>query len=237
MKKSKKILTFVILLINCVCGQISNFDSLITNCCNNWAQVEDYSCLLDKKELVDGEIKEEKNIIFKFKKPFSVYMKWTEGSNEDIESIYVEGKYDNELQIHLNGLFSFINIGLDPLGHWAMRNNRHSILEAGIGKTIEVIVENYNRAKLKNEGKFEFVDKTVLYEREVLMFNAKFPKDKNYYGRKVNVYFDTKNFLPIKIEVYGWNNEFLEEYIYKQLKLNIGLSEIDFDVNNPEYGY
>jgi hypothetical protein len=37
--------------------------------------------------------------------------------------------------------------------------------------------------------------------------------------------------------MHGWQNEFQEEYAFEGLRLNVGLTERDFDVKNPEYHF
>jgi outer membrane lipoprotein-sorting protein len=48
---------------------------------------------------------------------------------------------------------------------------------------------------------------------------------------------DIELYLPVKIEVYGWALELLEMYHFSNLEINVGLNDMDFDVNNPEYDF
>ncbi len=49
--------------------------------------------------------------------------------------------------------------------------------------------------------------------------------------------------LPIRFEAYDWPTrplvepELAEEYTYTDLKLNVGLKEVDFDVANAAYSF
>ncbi len=49
--------------------------------------------------------------------------------------------------------------------------------------------------------------------------------------------------VPIRYESYDWPTEkggepiLVEEYTYLNLKLNNGLTDLDFDVNNPKYQF
>jgi Protein of unknown function (DUF1571) len=59
----------------------------------------------------------------------------------------------------------------------------------------------------------------------------------------VRVYIDQETGLPIRFEAYDWPKhhraqpELSEEYSYMQLKLNVGLRDIDFDVTNSQYSF
>ena len=203
----------------------------------SYEKVSDYRCLFHKKELIRGKLREERAILLKFKKPASFYLKYTEGKNAGVEAIYVEGKYNDELEVHLSGLLSFISLGIDPRGSLALRNNRHPIMEAGTGHILQLIEKNYRMAQGDKESRITFEGESVADGEKALLFKGIFPKGKGYYGHTVLVWFDRSLLLPVKITVYGWDNEFLEEYSFKEIKLNVGLTERDFDKANPEYHF
>jgi hypothetical protein len=57
------------------------------------------------------------------------------------------------------------------------------------------------------------------------------------------IYFDKETKLPVRAERFGWPRKsgdqppLLEEYSYTNLKKNVGLTNADFDVRNPNYGF
>lgn len=214
-----------------------NFGSMLDKCKVNYAAVSDYTCNLHKRESIGGTLREERNIILKFKKPEHFYMKWLEGRNEVIESIYVQGKYDNKVVVHLRALFGIITISVDPRGKWALKNNRHPIMEAELGHIIKVMEKNYRRAEEEGDLNITVQGDTVLNNRKMMVVKAVFPQNKEYYGHRIYIFIDQDLFLPVKFTVYNWENEFLEEYHFDNLKLNAGLTEKDFDIKNPEYGF
>jgi hypothetical protein len=58
---------------------------------------------------------------------------------------------------------------------------------------------------------------------------------------------DPSRKLILQYRSFGWEDSesenanadppLLESYTYKDVKTNVGLSDIDFDVKNPDYGY
>lgn len=212
-------------------------EDLLRRSLSAYNRITDYRCIFNKKELVKGEIKEARNLVFKFKKPASYYVKCTEGEQAGLESIYVAGKYDNKLEVHLGGAFGFLRVAVDPHGPQALRNNRHTILEAGIGPILRIMENNYLKAKNDPESHITLEGEALLNGRKADVIRAVFPKGRGYYAGRVLLYIDRELSLPTKITVYGWNNEFLEEYQYERIRLNAGLSDLDFDVKNPEYRF
>jgi len=43
--------------------------------------------------------------------------------------------------------------------------------------------------------------------------------------------------LPVRVNIYDWDDTLLESYGYETVKLNAGLTEADFDPNNSEYRF
>jgi outer membrane lipoprotein-sorting protein len=72
---------------------------------------------------------------------------------------------------------------------------------------------------------------------KIMLFKAIFPEGKGYYAQRLMISIDAKTYLPIKTEVYGWKDEFLEMYHYSRMKINVGLTDKDFDINNTAYKF
>jgi hypothetical protein len=193
-------------------------------------QMDDYTCILHRRELVNEKLKEQDDVIFKYKKPSRFYMKWPKDS---IEAIYAEGLYDNRMVIHGGWLFKFLSVAVDP--EMALKTNRHTLLEADIGHILKVIESNTRLAKTNGDASIRFEGVEYLDGREVDVFSGLFPPGKGYYGHRVRVDIDREHHLPIRITVHGWKNELLEMYHYASLALNVGLTEEDFDVANDTY--
>lgn len=214
-----------------------NLDKLIQSLEESYTRVNDYTCKFYKKVFINGEYCENDNIITKFKKPNNYYMKWTEGDKKGTEVIYAGKKYNNNLRVHPGGIISFIDLEIDPKGSIAMKENLHSIYESDIGFIISLINRNYYKAKKNSEGNTLFVKDTILDGRNMQIYKAVFPKEKDYYCHIIYVYIDINLNLPVMLIAYDKNNKMFEKYYYKDLKVNVGLKDIDFDADNPEYEY
>jgi hypothetical protein len=229
----------IILFITVVSTQVHAFDpgQIISDAIRSYDQVIDYTCLFYKKELVKDKYIEQKNIILKHRKPLSFYLKWTEGDGKGTEVIYVEGRNENKLTAHAGGFLKPLTVNLEPRGFIAMKNNRHTVLEAHIGNIIEICDKNYKLAKYLRVGTFEPCVEKMIGDRAAICIKAIFPEDKRFYGGINYIYMDKEYKFPVAVEIYGWNNELLEKYENTNIKWNVGLTDKDFDPKNKEYGF
>lgn len=234
----KQFLFFVMFALNismglCLAGD-NDTDKIVESIENAYKKVNDYSCTMYKKEFIEGKYVEQKNITYKHKKPNKYYMKWNDGDDKGMEVIYAGKKYGNQLYVHSGGTFSFLSTRIDPKGGMAMSNNRHSILESDYGYIVGLISKNFSKARADKEGKFTVDDSRGGDGVEI---TAEFPEGKGYYAGKIVVFLDRKLNLPTQFKVFDWKGKLLESYKYTNIKINPGLKDIDFDIDNPEYNY
>ena len=118
-----------------------------------------------------------------------------------------------------------------------MKNCRHSILDSDIGFIINIIKTNFQKAKKSSQFKVNQLKDTEFERKFLHTYEILLPDDKFYYGRKIIVGIDEKLNIPVKFEVYNSDYKLLEDYRFYDLKINTGLSEKDFDEDNPDYNF
>jgi hypothetical protein len=58
-----------------------------------------------------------------------------------------------------------------------------------------------------------------------------------YYAARGTVWVSPETLLPVHIEIFDANGELYERYRYRDVRLNIGLTDVDFDPENPDYRF
>ena len=58
-----------------------------------------------------------------------------------------------------------------------------------------------------------------------------------YYAYRVQLSFDEESRLLIRVVVYDWSDQLIEDFSYTELRINPGLTGLDFDPSNKEYGF
>jgi outer membrane lipoprotein-sorting protein len=202
------------------------------------AKIDNYTAIFHRIERVNGKLVPEEITFLKFKRPFEVYMKWI-NPYDGQESLYVEGANNNKIRAHGTGLTKLITVNLNPTGSMAMENSRHPITDAGLENLVKLIGSNLRRGLRAGEITSKDHGEQTVYGRKTLEFESILPKDpsKGYYCYRCIVNLDVETKMPIKTQIFDWEDQLVECYGYEHLILNPGLSDKDFDPKNPEYQF
>jgi hypothetical protein len=167
-------------------------------------------------------------------------MKWVDGPSKGREGLYVSGAHNGRFLIHEpRGIQRLFTAALEPMDRRVMEESRHPVTDVGIGRLMEIVGTNARRGaqagvlQVIDRGLGDVAGRRVRQVEGILLRDAK----AGYYCYRVLLAFDEENHLPIRIVVYDWTDQVVEEYTHRQLQLNPGLTERDFDPENREYGF
>ncbi|MBN1903904.1 MAG: DUF1571 domain-containing protein [Deltaproteobacteria bacterium] len=212
-------------------------DFLVTESIKKFEQVKDFTCTLEKKVNKNGTIYYDPEIRAKCKKPAHYYFKWVKGRFEGQEVIFDQGRNNNKIVGHSGGLFGFITLRIDPEGSIAMKRNHHPLKRSGLVKIYDILEDSYARHKETGAGTIGLAGEGIVDDRAVWIIRGVFPPDMGFYNAKITLSLDKEHLLPLKVTVYDWSGELYEEYIFHNLKFNVGLNEKDFDPENDKYNF
>ncbi len=230
---------------------------------NHTEKHQDYTAVLIKRELVGGKVVPESKMALKLKygppvaadsaeRTVSVYLKTLEPKSQaGREVIWVQGKNNNKLTAHEAGLLGMISVDLMPESRLAMVGNRYPITEIGLEKLLVKLIERGERdrklgpATVRTTENARLSDRPCrliefLHENPTVFIDGKTVEFEFYLAQ---IYIDDELLLPIKYASFSWPKtpgsqpELLEEYTYQDIKLNVGLSDNDFDTKNPAYRF
>ena len=205
-----------------------------------YAQVHDYTAVMISREQVKDVLQPQERILLKFQRTFKVYMRWMEGPSKGREGLYVSGNHDDKFLVYEpNGLQRLFTAALEPTDRRVMDKSRHPVTDIGIGRLLEIVGDNARRAarngvlRVLDRGRGEIAGRRVRQLEGILPQDAQ----AGYYAYRVQLFFDEECRLPIRVVVYDWSDQLVEDYTYTELRLNPGLSTLDFDPSNKEYGF
>lgn len=209
-----------------------------------YAGVRSYRCLFIKRDYVNGQLQPYQFILMKVRtRPFSVYMRWLK-PRAGREVLYVPHRYGPKIIAHEVGVKGVVGtVEIDPHSARARKESRHPITEIGIGNMIRKLERRWLLAARDPQYSVEVKPNAKVGNRSCWCVKARSPARGRYEYFRVRVFFDKQHKLPIRFEGYSWptrqfpDGMLIEEYTYDRLELNVPLSELDFDVRNPEYNF
>jgi hypothetical protein len=210
--------------------------------------VRDYTATLIKQERVGNELKPQEICYIKVRNhPLSVYMKFLAPENlKGQEVIYVEGANEGKLIGHAgSGVMALAGSKwLDPKGPLAMLGQRYPITELGLANLVRRLIEVGQHDEQFGECDVWRNDDAKVGDRACIAFTVVHPeKRRGFLFHIARIFIDKELMVPLRYEAYDWPAKpgdpppLLESYTYARLKLNSGLTDADFDPNNPEYNF
>ncbi|MBD3672386.1 MAG: DUF1571 domain-containing protein [Planctomycetaceae bacterium] len=205
--------------------------------------LDDYTANFFKREIVRGQTIVHSMAVKLRKEPFSVYMRFNK-PHDGREVIYVEGQNNGKLLAHETGIKSVVGtVSLSPKSEEAMAESKHPITEMGIANMAKHLIEQWEFESKYGECEVKYYPDAKLGGRAVKVIESSHPiPRKQFPYHKTRLFIDKETNLPIRIEhfafpVNGQPAQRIEEFTYSNVQTNVGLKEIDFNPQNPNYGF
>ncbi len=216
--------------------------------------VRDYTCQVVKQERIGNQLTEEQYMHVKVRHarpdenppvPKSFYLKFDKpGSLAGQEVIWVDGRNNGRLVAHQGGLLNFRRWNLPTDGFLAMHGNRYPITELGIETLIIRLIEKGEKERQHGECEID-VDRDLLIDgHRATCITITHPQRREHFEyHRAKVYIDDELNLPVGYEGFDWPVEpggeplLAERYFYRDLETNVGLTDRDFDPDNPDYDF
>jgi len=208
-------------------------------------KVKDYEAVLTKREYIGKELVTSQMEIKVRHEPFSVYLKFRE-PHAGREVLYVAGQNGGKILAHEgSGLSSLIGtVSLDVNSREALKENRYPITMIGIRNMVSKLIEQWEVESQYGECEVKYYPNAQLGNVECRVVETSHPVPRRQFKYSTTrLYLDKETNLPIRCECYGFpvspgeKAPLIEEYTYTNLRTNTGLTDFDFDRNNPAYQF
>ena len=222
--------------------------------------VRGYSANLVKREQVDGVLLDHQFVFLKVRNerldaaglvavPFGVYM-YFEGPDDlkDREVLWVKGQNNNKLIAHEgSGLLGLLSVWLEPTSAVAMRGQRYPISYVGMENLLQQYIlrlQEDKRQGVPEDFKIKVIRGARVDDRVCTCTQVTHPVQRPYFEKYVSrLFIDDETHLPIRYVTFGWPERkgvqppIIEEYTYRNVKVNPGFTEVDFDPKNSNYNF
>ena len=206
--------------------------------------VKDFEAAFSKRDVINGRVFAHTMTVKYRAEPFSVYMRFAE-PHEGREVIYVQGENENKLLVHETGLIGLVGtLEIDPLSQQAMSESRHPITNMGMKPLAEGVIKQWENELKYGEIEVKYYPNAKVRGMECKVIESSHPQPRRQFPfQKTRLFIDKATNLPVRVEQYGFPTTagqkppLLEEYTYWNVRGNVGLTDRDFDPENPKYGY
>jgi hypothetical protein len=221
--------------------------------------IRDYTCTVAKRERVGDVVQDYEYMFAKVRNrkevdgrevvPFSVYLSFVKPVEiKGREVIYIAGKNDGKMCAHEGGAKGkFLpTVWLLPNGPFAMKGQRYPITELGIENMVLRLIERGEQLKKETpDVQVKLFQNAKINNRTCTCIQLQQPEQNkpgvDFYVARI--YIDDELQLPVRYEAHDWPKtpggkpEVVEEYTYMDVKVNVGLTDADFDIKNPNYAF
>ena len=217
--------------------------------------VVDYRCVMMSEILMDnGEMRTAQYMYCKIRQdqvkdgkpiPFAVYGKFLKPQELlGQEVIWIKGKNGGKLVAHPAGLFNLKRFWLEPTSSLAMSGNRYPITDIGLENLLSLMAQRGNRDRKHGPCEVRLDPKLKFGERDCALLEINHPKKEGPYDfHLAKIYIDIERQILLGYEGFGWPTSsggelpLIERFYYSDVELNVGLTDQDFNPDNPEYNY
>jgi hypothetical protein len=220
------------------------------------SQVNDYTAVLVKRERIDDELGENEFIFVKVRNrkvvdgkitvPFSVYLQFLQpASVKGREVLYIENANEGKLIAHEGGYKRMLGTHhLDPTGFLAMKGQRYPLTDIGLENLIVKLIERGEKDRRNGHCLVDLYPGGKVGGRSCTILRVVHPEKKPHFDFNIaEIFLDDEWKIPVRYVAFGWDkndrqeNEVIEEYTYQKIKINVGLTEKDFEAANSEYNF
>lgn len=217
--------------------------------------IRDYSCkvvrrervrgVLQPPELMTAKVRHQRSRNGKVEIPFGVYLKvHAPDKVKGREVLFVDGQNDGRMLVRNGGKrFGFVTTRIAPESDTAMATNRYPITEFGIENLVRRLIQVVKEdMAISNDTQVDFYPEANIDGRTCTAIKVVHPTyDQRLRFHMATVFVDKELQVPVHYEAHDWPQEkggdpiLLEQYTYRDIKLNVGYSDYDFSPDNESY--
>jgi hypothetical protein len=220
------------------------------------SQVTDYTAVLIKRERIADELGDNEFMFIKVRNrkvsgdkvvvPFSVYLAFLKpAAVKGREVIYVENANDGKLIAHEGGMKRVLGTHrLEPDGYLAMAGQKYPLTDIGLENLLVKLLEKGERDRQYGPCQVKFDGGAKVGGRDCSILEVMHAEKKPHYEfHKAQIFMDNEWKIPVRYAAFNWPEgeqsepEVIEEYTYQNVKINVGLTDKDFDFTNPDYNF
>ena len=201
------------------------------------SQFAAYTATFIKQERIKGKLQDPERIQLKYREqPRAFHMKWVAGPFKGREVLYNETLLGpDRIRVREAGLLGIkaVTLGVDSVV--AKRGSKHVATELGLKHLVFLMERDYHKGM--ESGRLVRVNHGIedLDGSPIFKLESQMPDGQGFYCMRMIHYSDFKRGFEVKCEMFDFNDQLFETFYYKDLNMNPGLCDLDFDPKNRAY--
>lgn len=204
--------------------------------------LREYTYTFQRQEWVDGKQQPQHLMSIKFRKPMEIYIHWIGDTYKGRELLYKRGWNDGNMMVKPGPMLP--TLSLDPNGRIAKRGSRHGIEMIDLSNVAKLILSQTDRLEASATLSATFSDggAQVINGEPSWCTSIGLPKDKDpaLYAYRVDMCLSEASGLLTRLRSWDMDDGQLRQvadYEFRQVNLSPGLTDSDFDNDNPAYNF
>jgi len=201
--------------------------------------IDHYSCTIFCQERINGKPRKPEQILFRYQRPGSVYLRWLPGPFEGLQCSYVperdgKGKFQAR-ETGLRGMVGTVTWSDDSPIIDKMYPHYFRTHETSLVHMIELASDIQTRAEAKGLIKVDTIDEVVdthTHDKATrVVTTLSSSKNDGLLWSKTELFFDRESALPIHFKLYDFDGALSGEYAFVGLDTKVPSSPKDFVIH------
>ena len=206
--------------------------------------ISDGTWRIRKEEWKNGHMKPVQELEVKYRRsPEALYIHWVGEFSTGREVLWSPALRDGNIYVNTSPLVP--NLSISPTGSLATRDSRHPVWMAEIPRIASLVQagDDYLNSHPELTATYEDLGVQDVFGTRSHCYSATLPYEAapdELYAPMIRLCLSAATGLPSRFT--AWADEDgarrqVEDYVFQAVKINVGLSDADFDADNPAYRF
>ncbi|MEM6330630.1 MAG: DUF1571 domain-containing protein [Planctomycetota bacterium] len=177
---------------------------------------------------------------------FSVYLRFEQPKAvRGREVLFRQGHDAGKMLVRRGGTrLAYVTTYLAPDSRLALQESRYPVTDIGFRRLVARLIDVIREDLQHGECRVRFYRGAKIGDRRCTRVLVEHPVRREHFRyHRAIIFIDQDRQLPLGYASYTWPEEpggkpvLVEEYLYTDVRLNVGLTDGDFDRDNPDYGF
>ncbi len=235
----KKALVALVLFMLVACAAAAEpADALARRLIDIADRLPGYQVVMIRQQRLGRDLSDEETILFKHRRdPECRYFKWLTRPYRNREAIYCAGRYDGKMRVHEPRLMG-LDFSIDADGLLARRGNLRPVQQSGIYRMASML----KAEALRHPDSFlpPYVsERDVDGKASLCLRRDELPADETvtYPAAAAELCLDRASAMPTQVRAWHRDGRLMEDYRFRDWRLDAHLGDDAFDTANPAYGF